>query len=516
MEKRIAIIDIGSNTIRLVIYRYNDKNIFKEIENIKVPARLQNYLNHEQRITSEGLNILIDSLRVFKEIVSLHKVETMKIVATAAIREAKNRDEIKQLVSEKIGLSVEILSGEREAYYGFQGVINATNIQNGITIDIGGGSTEITKFLHRKIVRYHSFSFGVISLHRQFIKDKIPTNEELSNLSSFLNSEFMKIDWLKNCKLPIIGIGGSARNLGRIDQGMKDYPMESIHLYEMNLKDILTVKEKLASLSFEELQNVAGLSKERADIILLAIEVFQLLYRIVNAPFFQLSQKGIRDGILYDEIKEHSGSKDKFQHPIEKTFHQLALEYDVDLEKREMITKTAMMLFDAIRKTGIAELNENDLQDLRYASYIYNIGEYIEKSSASQHTFYILSNRNMDGLAHRDRIKIALLASYSSKTAYKHNVEPFKEWFTKQERQTLMVLGSIIKFAFHLNSSKRAIVQDVRFLIDKGKNNIRLELYCNKSWQVEKLEVEKQIKHLEHALGKNIILDFNLIENTLF
>ncbi|WP_257958474.1 Ppx/GppA phosphatase family protein [Bacillus sp. V3-13] len=505
MGRKLAVIDIGSNTIRLTIYNYKAESILKEIENIKVSARLQNYLNNEQILTYEGLNILLDSLSVFKEIVSLHKVTSIKVVATAAIRKAKNQLEIKQLINEKIGFPIEVLPGESEAYYGFLGVINATYLKDGITIDIGGGSTEITLFSNRKMMQSHSFPFGVINLKQQFIKEKIPSIEEISELSSFLKTNFQEIDWLKNCRLPIIGIGGSARNLAKMDQAIKNYPIDSIHQYEINLQDILTVQEELSSLTYEEIQHVEGLSKERSDIIIPAIEVFLSIYRIVNAPFFQFSRKGIRDGLLYEKLM-NDGSEDASQQPLQKSLYQMAIEYDLDMDKRSQAAKTAEMIFNSISKNELVELTGNDLNDLRNASSIYKLGEFFERDSASAHTFYLLSNRNIDGLSHRDRIKLALLASYHSKKSFKENINPFREWFTNEDKQKIKILGAILKFSFILSSTKREIVQDIRFI--EGKDNINMELLCNKSWQVEQQAAGKQVKHLEHALGKNISLHF--------
>lgn len=504
----IAIIDIGSNTIRLVIYRIKSENIIKEIENIKVTARLHSYLDHRMYLNSEGQNILVETLGVFKEIISVHNVTSIKVVATAAIRKAKNQEETLKMVRDKIGFSIKILSGQKEAYYGFLGVSNAVNLENGILIDLGGGSVEITQFIKRKIVHCHSFPFGVITLNEQFVKNKVPTSQELENISTYLQSNFKQIEWLINCELPIIGIGGSARNIAEIDQAIKSYPIHSTHQYEMNVNDILLVKRQLTGLPFEELQGVAGLSKERSDIIIPAIEVFLSIYSIVNAPIFLLSQKGIRDGILYEQIKENHTIENDHD-VLQRIFYQIAMEYGIDLEKRKMVYDTTGLIFSSIRETGIADVKENDLNDLGCASYCYGIGEIIAKDSACAHTFYILANKNVDRLSHRDRIKIALLASYQSRTSFKNNIKPFKEWFTKNDREKLRFLGAILKLSYTLNNTKRAIVQDVRFI--KGKDYVNLEIYCNKSWKVEQNEAEKQIKHLENALGLKINLNFKLI-----
>jgi exopolyphosphatase/guanosine-5'-triphosphate,3'-diphosphate pyrophosphatase len=503
-----AIIDIGSNTIRLIIYRIKTDKMIKEIENIKVSARLQNYIDYKQILNPEGINVLLETLMLFKEIISLHKVTSTKAVATAALRQAKNQDEIKQFINDKIGISIKILSEEEEAFYGFLGVIRATDINDGITIDLGGGSIEITQFLNRKMVNFHSFPMGVLTLNQRFVKNKVPTSYEISELSNYLHLKFHRLNWLINCQLPIIGIGGSARNLGEIDQAMKHYPLPSLHQYEMSIKDILTVKANLESLTYQELQKVKGLSKERSDIIFPAIEVFLSIYRTVNAPFFQLSEKGIRDGIIYDEIREPSLNKNDFYQNLEAILRQIALEFDIDLEKRLQVVDTLKRLFNTFCQTGILEADEQDLNDLRYASYLYNLGEFFEKDSASAHTFYLISNQNLEGFSHKNRIKLALLASYQSKAAFKNYIRPFKEWFPKKNRQKLRVLGSLLKLSFALNRTKRDIILDAK--CREEKEQLYLELYCNKSWQIEQQEAEKQIRHLEKSLGRTIVLQFQL------
>ncbi|MDQ0199116.1 Ppx/GppA family phosphatase [Neobacillus ginsengisoli] len=508
MDNNKAIIDIGSNTIRLIIYRIKAENMIKEMENIKVSARLQNYIDHNQILNPEGINVLLKTLMVFKEIISLHKVTSTKAVATAAIRQAKNQDEIKQCINDKIGISVKILSEEEEAFYGFLGVIRATDINDGITIDLGGGSIEITRFSNRKMVNYHSFPMGVLSLNQQFVKNKIPTDLEISELSNYLQLKFQRLKWLGNCQLPIIGIGGSARNLGEIDLCMKDYPLHSLHQYEMKIKDILMVKAKLESLSLQELQNVKGLSKERSDIIFPAIEVFLSIYRTVNAPFFQLSEKGIRDGIMYDEIKDQRLNENDFHPNLDVTLQQIALEFDIDLEKRLQVVNTVKRLCDTFGQAEILEVDEQDLNDLRFAGYLYNLGEFFERDSASAHTFYFITNQSIEGFSHKDRIKLALLASYQSKDAFKNYVKPFKEWFPKKDRRKLRILGSLLKLSFALNRTKRNIILGAKCQEKEG--HLHLELYCNKSWQIEQQEAEKQIRHLEKSLGRTIVLEFQL------
>jgi exopolyphosphatase/guanosine-5'-triphosphate,3'-diphosphate pyrophosphatase len=510
LDNKKAIIDIGSNTIRLTIYLIKPDKTIKEIENIKISARLQNYIDQEQVLSPQGEQVLLESLMTFKEIISLHQVTSIKAVATAAIRKAKNQEEIKRNIGEKTGIMIEILSGKEEAFYGFLGVIRATDLNDGITIDLGGGSIEITQFFNRKMIHFHSFPIGVLNLKRQFIRNRVPTSEEIANLSSYLNAMFQELKWVMNCQLPIIGLGGSARNMGKIDQALKKYPIYSIDQYKMKLKDIVMIRKTLSPLSFEELQTVPGLSRERADIIFPAVEVFFALYRVVQAPFFQLSEKGLRDGVLYDGIMNHRLEKNDFKPQPGKSILDCAREFNIDLEKREQLYHIARMLFSSLGQIGLVEITEEDFHDLRYGSYLYNMGEILERDSAGAHTFYLISNRSLEGFSLLHRIKIALLASYQSKSSFKRSIKPFKDWYSKKERQKLRLLGSILKLSFALNRTNRRVISNLQF--HQREDLLELDVYCQKNWLVEHQEAEKQIRHLENTLGKNIRLTFHFTQ----
>lgn len=159
--------------------------------------------------------------------------------------------------------------------------MNSTSFSEGITVDIGGGSTEVTYFRNREILEYHSFPFGALSL-KQFIKEDIPTEEELEKIRTYLEYQFRTLPWLIDKKLPLIAIGGSARNLVKIHQNLICYPIAGVHLYKMKEEDIKNVKEELEALSFIELQKLEGLAKDRADTIVPAVEVFHTLVNVIE------------------------------------------------------------------------------------------------------------------------------------------------------------------------------------------------------------------------------------------
>jgi exopolyphosphatase / guanosine-5'-triphosphate,3'-diphosphate pyrophosphatase len=508
MKEKYGIIDIGSNTMRLVIYERNKGGRLKEVENVKSVARLRNYLTEEEILTEEGIRVLLDTLFIFQDITRHHRIQNVKCVATATIRQAKNREEIIQLVEEKTDFHIRVLSGYEEAYYGFLAVVNSTPITEAVTIDIGGGSTELTYYRDRQFIDYHSFPFGALSLKQKFVSGHVPAQEELKRLSHYLSEQFQSLPWLHNKNVPIIAIGGSARNLVQIHQLLKKYPLAGIHQYEMNIKDIEDVQRLLTSLTFEQIQKLEGLSKDRADIIIPAVEVFKALYETVNAKSFILSRKGLRDGIFYEDFVKQFGTP-IFPSVLEESFFELAEDYDINLDNVRYINKLLIQLVEQIRFLKLYPLTNEDLRDLKRAAYVFYLGQYIDEESSSQHTFYILANRTIDGLMHKERLKLALIASYKNKTVFKQYIEPFQDWFTRDEQKKLRFLGALLRFTYSLNETKRNIVKAINLI--KSDGEVIMNIYCHRNWQAEEYQAEKHKKHLEKVLKRSIQLRFQSV-----
>ncbi|HWO96196.1 MAG TPA: Ppx/GppA family phosphatase [Bacillus sp. (in: firmicutes)] len=505
LSDKYAMIDIGSNTVRLVIYEHDSKKRFKQLENVKVVARLRNYLDEGQRLSEEGITILIDTLCSFQIITRHHRVQNVKCVATATVRQAENREEVCRLVQKLTDFEITVLSEYEEAFYGFLAVVNSTDVTEGITIDIGGGSTEITYFLDRQLIEYYSFPFGALSLQLQYVKEDIPTEEELKAIRDFVKSQFETLSWLKGKRVPIVAIGGSARNMVQLHQSFTHYPLAGVHQYEMMPADIEVLKKQLSGMSFQELQRLEGLSKDRADTILPAMEVFESLCEVTEAPRFMLSRKGLREGLMFEELIKPLGIN-LYPNVLEESFQELIMDFEIDIKHVNQVTKIASLLFHHFRTLLDFPLTDEDLHLLKRAAQVFHLGEYIDSESSSQHTFYLLANRTIDGIRHKDRLKLALLASYKGKSAFRQYMEPFKEWLTKEEQKTLRFLGAVLKFSSSLNATKRNIVKHLD--VDATSTGFVIEILCNNDYRAEEYQAEKQKKHLEKVTKQPIILQF--------
>lgn len=506
-----AVIDIGSNSMRLVIYVQQHSGRLHEVENVKSVARLRNYIDEEGNLSDEGIYRLIRTLKSFREVASIYLLTEFKIIATAAIRQAKNKEQIQKIVKEELNWDMKILSEAEEAYYGYLAVVNSTAITEGITVDIGGGSTEVTYFKNRILRHSHSFPFGALTL-KEFFQGKGTNAEKIEKLRSFLYKEFYAIDWLNNKHVPLIGIGGSARNMAQIDQNLKRYPLAGLHQYQMIDGDIAQLIHYLSSLPEHELPKVEGLSSDRADTILPAMVLFHCLYLSVNAEGFILSRKGLRDGVFYESLSQHA-KEHLYPNVLEDSLTELINEYDLNLSHIEHTKKLTSKLFQAFKTNGIGSLTKKDWEMLKLACYVYNLGNYIDSESSPQHTFYLLANRTIDGLMHEDRLKMSLIASYKNKTTFKQFIRPFKQWFLKEEREKLALLGAMLKFTYSLDATKRQVVQDMKLSVQNHRE-ISLTLFCDKDFLPEQYQAEKHKKHVEKLIHKSIKLLFVMRHTT--
>ncbi|UII57214.1 exopolyphosphatase [Cytobacillus spongiae] len=501
-----AIIDIGSNTIRLVIYE-KVFGTYKEAENIKAVARLREYLNEGEILEEEGIQVLLKVLAGFKDIIKFHQINSVKCVATATIRQSRNQKSILEKVNTETGFNIQILSEQEEAYYGYYAIIHTTPIEEGVTIDIGGGSTEITYFKDRKIVHSHSFPFGVVSLKERFFQGSDTELENHAKLNEFIKASLNQLPWLKDVGAPIVAIGGSARNIAQVHQNLINYQVAGIHQYQMTNQQLKETKEFLFGLNIEELQKLEGLSKDRSDIILPAVEVFVQLCDFAASQLFMVSRKGLRDGLFLNEIDQDQLLPTTKQ-IIDKSINELMLAYGIDCSHSKYVEQLSTMLFNELQLFCNHNHSKELLEDIKRSSYVYYLGEYVDSDASSQHTFYLLANTSINGLVHKKRVRLALMASFKNKNFLKYYLSSLPDWFSKEEVYEIRIAGALIKFASALDASKREIVKNIRMVVHPNGEELTFHIECTGNFFVEQYEGEKHVRQLEKALKRSIHLKF--------
>lgn len=507
--ERIALIDVGSNTVRLVIFNIDSNAYYdiSEIQNIKVSARLVQYLENGQ-MSEKGINILTHLVDSYLKIIEQYDVDQTIAVATAAVRNSENALDIVAHVKKQTGLDLRILSDEEEAFYGNYAVRYSFNIYDGISVDIGGGSTEVTLFKNKKIINSHSFPFGAVSLKRKFFADKPHSDPEaIKETMKWVKKQFKKVDWLNKANVPIIAIGGSARNIAEVYQLRTDYPLAGTHGFLMEpswVDDILNI---FVATDYEHLDSLDGLSQDRKDTIISATIVFQQLMDVVKSAKFILSRRGLREGIIMHHLNEKFNNPyDLFAVPQQQVI-RLTAQYGIQERATNQRITIADMLLVQLEENNILKPNIEHLEMMYYGATLYNLGSFIENDSSSQHTFYVISNTNIHGFDHHDRARLALLASYKNRSLYNQYLDTLNNWFAAEEMDMLLKLGSIIKFAEALNASHVNTIEKIKLTKNK-KDGYNLLVTYRGLLVSEEFQAEKQRNHFERAVGDSVNIEF--------
>ncbi|MBA5730157.1 Ppx/GppA family phosphatase [Aerococcaceae bacterium INB8] len=509
----IGVIDIGSNTIRLVIFGLDEQYNYIEIQNIKTPARLSQYLitdkdGENPQMAQDGIDKLIETLISFKAVAESFNVAQILPMATAAVRQSVNKADILEQVKEATGLDINLVSEEEEASYGQYAITHSTVVNDAITIDIGGGSCEITYYEDKNMVQYHSFPFGAVSLSRQFFQDKDHNDPNaIEAVQEYVRKQFKQFDWIKKAKLPIVAIGGSARNIANVHQRLVDYQMAGVHGYSMDEDDIEETLNLFISTDIDDMADIEGLSADRKDLIIPANIVFLELFKVVKAKTFQLSSQGLREGIILKYINQTYNSPLDNQLIRVRSIRQVVRDFPINTVGSQIIVDIIISLYQQLCNLGLLTYSYETQEEIEFAAYIYRFGGFISPEADSQHTFYLLSNMNLMGFSHPKRLRLALLASYRNRSLFKQYLTNYENWLTDDEISDLEVLGGVLKFSSALNDSKTGPIEDLKLYRTKD-NNYKLDIYHSAPVIAEKYRSMRHAKHFERALDGDLEIEF--------
>ena len=461
MPPKIAVIDIGSNSIRLVMAAIGRSRFFKIIYDQSVPVRLEEGMRDDGFIHPDRLEKTVRTLGIFRELCDRHQPVQVIAVATEAVRRAANQLEFLARVKKETGLTVRVLSGKEEAFYDYLAVVNSLPLSDGLVMDLGGGSTELIWVSDRKIRESTSLPIGSISLSQRFgLYDRVqPQNED--ELFEYLFNLYQGIPWLKKVpKEQLVGIGGSFRNLGKIDRCLKDYPLNLTHNYKLSQPDLLQIYQMLKSQGLSQRQEIKGLSGDRADIIVGAAAAITALVDFCHVKEITISGHGLREGLIYSHLIPGDGLvKDVLDYSIDSNLFN----YNIDENHPCQVLHLVLSLY---RQLHPNPLDSSQERVLKTAAMLHDCGIMVRYYRHHDHSFYLILNSDINGLSHRELVLSAHIAAshgQQSKTAMSH----YQALISKDDRAFIKRAGVILKIATSLDQSMDGVVDGVECEIDR-------------------------------------------------
>lgn len=492
---RLAIIDIGSNSMRLVIYEIVNSS-YKIIGQLKHSVRLGEDMKHSM-LQKSKIKYSIDVIKDFHRYLESKNVDRIVPIATEAIRKAKNKNDFLIPAERILKQKIQILKGEEEAYYDYFAVINTLDLRDFLMIDIGGSSTEIGLIQNNLLVQSVSLPFGSITLTEKFSLKNNPDNKKPMN--DYLKNIYKDISWIKKASnLPIVGIGGSVRTLSKIDRYRKDQATLIAHNYSLNKHDVKIVDSMVKSYLKGSKDRIYGLHRDREDIFIGSLAAITVLMKYINSFKIFVSNVGVREGILFEEIFDDKVVNDVLEFSLKNIIN---LHMYKDYEGEDLFKIVEPLYSKLSNKFPIIQGN---WKVLKTATYLFDIGTNINYFQRDRNTFYSILNAPINGLGQKQILMAASAASVFSA----HDI--LKDFFnrkmlSRKDLKVIEMLGILIKVsqAINLGVSGETFIKKID--ISDSDINVYCKSKYNYSFKLKEIRNYKNRFRYLYKLNLNII-----------
>lgn len=421
MAKVTTVIDIGSNSMRMVVLKKSSRFAFNLINETKSRVKISegSYENNGY-LQPIPMQRAFDSLQSFLSIARSLNSRKIICVATSALRDAPNSKEFLQKVSSQLKLNIRIIDGVKEAYYGGVSAMNLLYADDFMTVDIGGGSTEFCFIKSRKIEKTISLNVGTVRLKELFL-DK----NDFDGARAYIAKELMQIiDYTNDIPSKVVGIGGTIRALSKIVMKSNSYPLDVIHGFEYSTKkneyifdDILNAQNN------DELKDI-GVKKDRFDTICEGTLIFKTIIDTFKVKKIITSGAGVREGVYLADLLRTSNHK--FPHNFNPSVKSLLDRFEIDNKQSVYYGNNAAKIFDVLKPLHMIDDKYKTL--LIIASKLHSIGVELNFYNHTDNTFdFILNGLNYDFL-HSSRVLVAHIIKFSKNSLPKQkDIEVFEE-----------------------------------------------------------------------------------------
>ncbi len=502
MDKKVGIIDLGSNSVRMIVVAVNERGAYRLIDQAKSMDRLGEGMHTTETIQEKSLSRSISTLKVFKKFVDSYEVDLVIPVATAALRRSTNQKEVLKRIKKETGLRFQVLTTDREAYYSYLGVINTLPLEDFIMVDIGGGSIQIAKVQKRKIQQAVNLPFGSISLTEKYdLSDEIADTTRQTALS-FLQASLKDIPWLnRNDNLPILGLGGTLRSLGRVAQQKYAFEFNSLHNLHLSPENALTLIDELVKKSYRERMNTPGMDPDRGDIIAGGLLPFQALLEHLQPPTFILSTSGLREGLFYEKfLQDLSPQPMPIKNVLDHSIYNILGRYHMNITHAEKIHYISLKLFRALQR--VHHLSPEYEGILRTAAMLHDLGMNVDYYNHHNHSFYLILHSRIYGLSQGEIILSAFIAGEHRGSALSQVHEPYFKYLSEKEKKVIEILGMFLKISEMLDRNQYGQLTKISTFLEE--KDFTVTLLSSEAIGIEAFSIEPFKKEFYDLFGKNL------------
>jgi len=501
----LAAVDIGSNSVRLKISRLSGGRLV-EIHEDRQVTRLGDSVFRNGFLSPEAIDDTVKALRRFHRAVQHEGTDTVRVVATSAVRDARNSRAFLEWVRSATGWKVEIISGLEEARLIHLGLVSSLRVSAAATlmVDLGGGSCELTISSQGHIGDTVSLPLGAVRLTNEFLAHDPPRKSELRRLRGFVEREIGRIADRITRSRPktVIATSGTAASLAAVCHGL--YKTKGSRTAAVSRTQMRRIAKMLARLPMAERKKLSGVGPRRAEIVVAGAVVYAELLERCQLAGFRYSALGLRDGQLAQMAADYDRSTRSGRHIESERWDSIraaVAHYRVDMDHALQVRDSAMHLFKTLK--SLHRLPAEYAEWLSAAAMLYEVGDYVNRNGRHRHAYYIIAHSEILGYTPEQRRIIAATARYLGKSRPSAGDSAIKV-LPPADREFVRKASLLLRLARALNLGRSGAVRATDVRISPGAVKLTLRAKPRASVDLELWAVEKEKAYFREVFGREV------------
>ena len=499
MQRR-GIVDLGSNTARLVDYLLEPGEWYRLTHQIRQPVRLGQGLGRDGLISENAMQRAENALQLFAQYAKSTGLGRLEVLGTSALRDASNRDEFVRRVSH-LGLDIQVLSGEEEARLGVLAVANGFDFEDAAVMDLGGGSAQLSLMKDRQFDAGRAYPLGAVRLTERFLVSDPPKQSQVRALEAAAEAELGGVvRSIREQGLPLVAMGGTIRNLARAVQKEQQYPLlERVHGYFLSRGDLEALADRLLGLKAKKRSRIPGIKSDRADVIVAGALVYRWLLRQSGLDGVWISGSGLREGALLKHLLPPPHLIDDLR---SFSVRNLLQQYTQSKEHVELTQELSAKLFAGLQP--IHRFADRELDLLDAAAVLQDIGLAVNYFRHDRHGAYLVSSAPLMGFTHREQALLAQLVRYHlSGRPRLGNFEALCGG--EEDTRLLLTLAACLRLADHLERPRARRVRDLE--VEIGDSEVVVRPVAEEDLALELWQIDQHGEIFEAAFGRCLAVE---------
>jgi exopolyphosphatase / guanosine-5'-triphosphate,3'-diphosphate pyrophosphatase len=461
----VAIVDMGSNSWRLVVYGYEPGTPWWSlVDEIREAVRIGAGLGESGRLRPERMELALHTAHVFAAFCRARGMERVESVATSAIRDAANGPELLARIRRDTGLDARVISGADEARYDWLAIANSTTLEDGFGLDIGGGSIQTLRIEGRRLAESESLPLGSVRVSEEFLPGEKAAEKQIKALRKRVARDLEALGWWQGGGR-LVGVGGTVRNLAAAAMKRMELPGLDVQGFELTRAALGGLIDELAERPASKRGGVSGIKPDRGDVILGGALVLAAAMDEGGFEAIEVTEAGLREGLFFERLL---GERELFVDVRQESVENLAHRFRHDDEHVHHVAALSLAMFNGLGEAGLHDYGEAERELLWAACVLHDIGTAIDYD---RHSHYLILSAGLPGFSPRELVLIGLIARYHRKG--EPDASELGALAQEGDERRLRVLCGVIRLAEQLERSRDRSIEAVT--VTRANGAVRLE-----------------------------------------